>query len=220
MTSPSIFSSSRASASADRALGRCLLLGSVLLASPALRAQPITGPCDTTPKCKVLFQQAEAWTEAKDDEKALLLYRSILYEFRDMRALYPIGTTLLRLGRADEAVRTCEHLLKSGVAKAPEEIRAVEDLLSQAEEAVRRAAPSGPAQAPPIEPALPQSSQAPSRMLPPPPVTTEAKVPLYKRWWLWTSVGLGTAGAVVGITLGIMARRPYWPDAPRYQPFQ
>ncbi|MFO0580009.1 MAG: caspase family protein [Polyangia bacterium] len=43
--------------------------------------------------------------------------------------------------------------------------------------------------------------------------------PLHKRWWFWSTLGLVAAGAVVGVTLGVLARDPDASGLPAYYPF-
>lgn len=51
-----------------------------------------------------------------------------------------------------------------------------------------------------------------------PPEGAAERVPLYKRWWLWTVVGVGVAGIAVGIAVGVAAQQPTWPGAFEYKP--
>jgi tetratricopeptide (TPR) repeat protein len=51
----------------------------------------------------------------------------------------------------------------------------------------------------PAPPAEPQSQPQPLAPPPPPP----RKTPLYKKWWLWTVVGVAAAGLAVGLGVGL-----------------
>lgn len=39
------------------------------------------------------------------------------------------------------------------------------------------------------------------------PQPADTATPLYKKWWLWTVVGIGVAGAAAGITAGVLSSR-------------
>lgn len=43
--------------------------------------------------------------------------------------------------------------------------------------------------------------------------------PLHKRWWFWSTIGLATAAAAVGVTLGVLTRDPDASGLPAYYPF-
>lgn len=49
--------------------------------------------------------------------------------------------------------------------------------------------------------------------------SSKQSVPLYKRWWLWTAVGVAVVGITVGTAVGVAAQQPSWPSAFEYKPF-
>jgi hypothetical protein len=53
-----------------------------------------------------------------------------------------------------------------------------------------------------------------------PPVTTPARRPIYKRWWLWTAVVGGAAVVGAGVALGVVYGRPAptWTNVPDLGP--
>jgi hypothetical protein len=46
-------------------------------------------------------------------------------------------------------------------------------------------------------------------------VHSPERVPIYKRWWFWTILGVGAAGAAAGITAGVLSRQG--PTGPVYE---
>jgi hypothetical protein len=64
----------------------------------------------------------------------------------------------------------------------------------------------------------PQPSSEPEKRLsvrsdPVPPPAEPRKVPVYKKWWLWTIVGVAAAGTAAGIAGGVVASRNGPPDS-------
>lgn len=37
---------------------------------------------------------------------------------------------------------------------------------------------------------------------------TATKTPVYKKWWFWTTIGLGAAAVAGGVTAGVLLSRP------------
>lgn len=50
----------------------------------------------------------------------------------------------------------------------------------------------------------------PVTVAPPATITThrEDRQPVYKKWWFWTLVGVGVAGAAAGVTAGVLSSQP------------
>ena len=49
-------------------------------------------------------------------------------------------------------------------------------------------------------------------------VAAPAKKPLYKRWWLWTVVGVAAAGVAVGVGVGVALSQRFSPDLGSFGP--
>ena len=50
-------------------------------------------------------------------------------------------------------------------------------------------------------------TNAPSVTAAPSVATAPARTPVYKKWWLWTAVGVVAAGAAVGVGVGIASQK-------------
>jgi hypothetical protein len=60
-----------------------------------------------------------------------------------------------------------------------------------------------PGEEPPEPSTPPAPVVAPAPTAPPPPTHAERPTPVYKKWWLWTIVGVVVAGAAVGLGVGL-----------------
>jgi hypothetical protein len=49
--------------------------------------------------------------------------------------------------------------------------------------------------------------------------TGDERTPVYKKWWLWTAMGVAAAGIIIGASVGAYATRPLPSDATHIQPF-
>ena len=84
------------------------------------------------------------------------------------------------------------------------------------EEARKLPPPVAPAPAPaPAKPDL-EVRQAPSQPATAPPPAVDEETPVYKKWWLWTAVGVVAAGAITGI---VIASRPKNVEVPGVRDF-
>jgi tetratricopeptide (TPR) repeat protein len=150
------------------------------------------------------------------------------------RAHYTQGTKLYDLGRYHDAAKEYEAAfelrddpaLLFNIAQAyrlghdyADSIRAYKSFLRRVPATEQRAQVEArihemqeildkqPQQPPPVAPVV----TPPPAVTPPPPAHDEPRAertPLYKKWWLWTLVGgVVVAGAVVGITVGVLASR-------------
>lgn len=91
----------------------------------------------------------------------------------------------------------------------------LQPLAEPAQQAVAPAKPAAPMAA--LVPATTSAAAAqgqPTQPAAAAPRTPQRGVPLYKKWWLWTVVGVVAAGAVAGIAGGIIASRSGPPDSP------
>lgn len=81
-----------------------------------------------------------------------------------------------------------------------------------------------PAPPPPVAPVPPPPAakpdlevhQAPSQPATSPAPPMEEETPVYKKWWLWTAVGVVAAGAITGI---VLASRPKNVEVPGVRDF-
>jgi tetratricopeptide (TPR) repeat protein len=76
--------------------------------------------------------------------------------------------------------------------------------------------------APPTEPVTPKPIVTQDEPKPvvvaPTPAPAPRPTPVYKRWWLWTIVGVVVAGAVVGTAVGVTTSSGSWANGPTVGP--
>lgn len=71
-------------------------------------------------------------------------------------------------------------------------------------------APPPPAPAPVETPAV---TPAPAPVAAAPAPVVEKRTPAYKKWWVWTIVGVGVAGVALGVGLGVgLSQRSFSPN--------
>jgi tetratricopeptide (TPR) repeat protein len=145
------------------------------------------------PDPALLYNAAQAYRLANIPEKAIVLYRNYLN-------LYP------NEGNGDE--------VRAQIAKLKEAIAAAEKAKNN----------------PPTETVAPKPIEEPKTVTPPSPQPTEsapptptladrpARTPVYKKWWLWTIVGVVVVGGVVGGVLAATLPSGEWNNAPDVGP--
>jgi len=190
-----------------------LVLGACLLAAPLAVARPD----DATTRAKTYFTAGEAHFSLGEFALALEEYRKAYL----LRALPPLLFNMAQchrqLGQLDRAAFLLRRFLASSPARAQRAHG--EAVLREVEAALRSRAQAvsthrGAASAPTSRPAEQTSHTAPLRaaataaaprataadlVVPTSPAAPRSRVPLYKRWWVWTLVGgalIATATAV------------------------
>jgi tetratricopeptide (TPR) repeat protein len=151
----------------------------------------------------ILFNAAQAFRLAGENQKALLLYNNII-------KLYP-GTHY-----AKDSKERIQKLSESGTSPpaatpAPEPTSVPPPV---APPPVTPIAPAPAAATPAVvaPPAPPPSAPAAVISSPPPPAEDH---PIYTRWWFWTGVGVVVVGAVVaGIALSSGGSAGPWNNLP------
>lgn len=127
----------------------------------------------------LLFNIAQCFRQLGDKQQAILFYRSYLRKLPDA----PNGDEVKQL------IANLEASAKSESAAAPPPAAPAKLAGS--------AATTPSASSPPIETHAAVAST--------PPAAPDRRAPLYRKWWLWTAVGVVIAGAAVGITLGVQS---------------
>jgi len=205
-----------------KAIAILLALGT--LALPA-RAQP-SSPSDRE-LARKLYREGAQHYKLGEFAEALASFKEAYRKFEDPTLLFNIAQSQRQLNQKAEAVRTYKAYLND-VPSAPnrdEVLRTVATL----EEAIKRdreatqvppqgtlPAPESPGEARPAPAAPAPAVAAPA---PPPAATASApapapakSTPVYKKWWLWTIVGVVVAGAAVGLGVGLTAGGPSAPS--------
>ncbi len=151
---------------------------------------------------------------------ALEAFKRAYFNYEEPAFLFNIAQCYRQLGNGAEAMRFYKtYLRKVPDAANAEDVRRIIRTLEQSKPA---ASPRPSSSAPPAAPAnAPASTSAPPPLTPvadePHPAAAALSrdaatltatapprhVPAYKRWWVWTAVGVVVAGAATGLALGL-----------------
>jgi tetratricopeptide (TPR) repeat protein len=150
----------------------------------------------------ILFNAAQSFRLAGENQKALLLYNNIV-------KLYP-GTQY-----AKDSKERIQKLAESGTS--PPAATPAPEPTPVAPPPVAPLAPApAPAVATPVPAAPPPG--APAVVVSSPPPSSAEDHPVYTRWWFWTGVGVVVVGAVVaGIALSSGGSAGAWNNLPPVQ---
>jgi tetratricopeptide (TPR) repeat protein len=141
------------------------------------------------PDPALLYNAAQARRMSGANEKALVLYRNYV-------SLYPneqsVAAAREQIDKLKEAIAAAEKAKNQPPAEQPK--------TAEPKSQIQSAKPAPPETA--------AQAQAPA---------AEHKTPVYKKWWLWTIVGVVVAGGVV--TAAVLATRPgNWANEPTVGP--
>jgi tetratricopeptide (TPR) repeat protein len=188
-------------------LSRLLLLLGMLL----LLAAPVSAKGKL--EAKEAYKRALQYYNLSDFKSALDGFKEAYLDYPDPSFLFNIGQCQRQLGDKQNALLSYKaYLREADSAPNRDEVTALVRNLEQSirdDELARRGKPEG-AMAPkePSEPSLVSGGVAASTTTTPPP-----SKPVYKRWWLWTTVGLVVV-AGVGIGLGVgLGSSVHYPSA-------
>jgi tetratricopeptide (TPR) repeat protein len=158
------------------------------------------------PDPALLYNAAQSYRLAGKNERALILYRNYLQ-------LYP---------KEDNIAEVKEQITKLKEAIAAAEKAKNAPPVSTAEPKPLPAEPPHPEPAPATHPVAAQLAPANTTTVAPAIVEREAPpqsaTPIYKKWWLWTIVGVVVVGGAV--TAAVLLTRPtsVWANAPSVGP--
>lgn len=162
---------------------------------------------------RVAYAEGKRLYDIGDYKEALGAFKRAYLNFEDASFLYNIGQCHRLLGHREEAVRAYRAFLRN----KPESPNAdeVRKLIAALEVAIRdddKARNAQPQDMRPPEAIGTATTDEPTRAEASPSTPTAAVVvdskvaaptPLYKRWWLWTTVGVVAVGVGLGVGLGI-----------------
>ena len=178
------------------------------------------------------YREGSRLYDLADWKNALESFRKAYFNYEEPGLLFNIAQCHRQLGNTTEALRFYRTFLRK-VSNPPNE-EEVKKLIAQLEATIERekavkAAPPAGTTGPDGTSSEPKHVTAPEPKPEPKPVIVEAtpaasltitqappptKTPVYKKWWLWTIVGVVAVGAAVGIGLGLDAARPLQPTSP------
>ena len=190
---------------ADGGIARVALVAVVVSLAALAHAEDKT-------KAREAFESATRHYDLTEYHEALTAFKEAYRNYPDPSFLFNIGQCHRQLGDKEQAIKFFRNYL-SKVPNAPnrEAVRTMIAHLEQLSEEERRTKSSPPvgtiqpneaANAPPTATSEPAPATAPLTVTttsqPPP-----ARTPIYKKWWLWTAVGVVAAGAAVGLGVGL-----------------
>lgn len=152
-----------------------------------------TEACSRDPQCLQAYQTARSGSMAGQYDAALVNYQIAYARVPAPLFLFNVARMQHRLGRLKDAVATYQKLLDDPASQKEMDLRA-EAQRYQAQAVQELAAPPPPPLTPVTPPPLAPAADTP-----------QAKPPLYKKWWLWTAVGVAAAGIAVGLGVGLTA---------------
>jgi hypothetical protein len=172
-------------------------------------------------RARELYRQGTQHYDVGDYKLALDSFKEAYHQFESPEILFNIAQCHRQLGEDVQAVREYRmYLLKASEAQNRSEVQA---LIAKLEKAIAEAQANKSAPPlPTVEPRPPlqqEASAPPSAPAPAPVVVVEPKAtPVYKKWWLWTIVGVVVVGGVV--TGAVVATRPSdsWSNIPDFGP--
>jgi tetratricopeptide (TPR) repeat protein len=176
-------------------------------------------------KARELYRVGTQHYNLAEYDQALDAFKEAYREFEDPIFLFNIGQCHRQLGHKQEAIGFYRGYLRNEpTASNRDEVNAliakleasiVED---NAAKQIPSANPATPSQGPPAAMTVPQFIAASSPQAavenPARPAPQAARTPVYKRWWLWTVVGVVAAGAAVGAAVAITQAVPASPAVP------
>lgn len=156
------------------------------LVLPALLLCSIPGAAAEVPLDARITAAVRAYS-AGEYERSLQAFQAAYEERPFPRLLYNMGRVHQALGNSEEALRCYERFLREDTSLTAAEREKTEGYMALLRDRLRQ-----------------QHAAPPSALLAQHQVSRkQERVPLYRRWWLWTGVGALTIGAVaVGVGLG------------------
>lgn len=211
-----------------RRAARCaLVLGPLLFAPGSAGAKS----CRSDEACLRAFTQAEAASTSNQRQAAIVALQAAYHRLSDPRLLVSIGKLQHAIGQDAQATASCLQAQSHSPADAELQEQARDCLAKARAAALPSETSSGPAPTTSrvetkggsatanvtnnisVNPQInvsPQVQISPQIHVTQPSITAPPteRVPLYRKWWLWTGVGLVTAAIAVGVGVSVASREP------------
>ena len=165
-----------------------------------------TGPAfaDDRNAAREAFRRASQHYKLGEFKEALQDFKAAFRAYEDPTFLFNIAQCERQLDQRDEAIRQYKmYLAEAPNAANREEVKAVVARLEHEveEQRARDRALAAEKATPPVSVLPPQQTPPPAvaeltTPTTPPPVAAPADKPAYKKWWVWTIVGVAVAGGV------------------------
>lgn len=179
--------------------------------------------CDADPECSRMADQASQQSQAGRYDEARRLYEAAYALRPDPLLLYNLGRVQHKAGHPADAAGYYERYLAAGAEGSDTNRRKTEQYLDQARKEAGISVPKIQTGTPGITvpPPASQPATATGTVALDAAATsgTEQPKPLYKKWWLWTAVGVTAVGIGVGVGVGLAARRPDLSGTVEVMPF-
>jgi len=166
--------------------------------------------CERDSQCRRHYQDGLSRSEAEQYEAALVSYQSAYARVQAPLLLLSIGRMHHRCGRPEQAADAYRKLLSSSLPESDADFEEpARRFLQEAEAEIAKKT---------VKPEVPPQTtvDGPIRK---PTAQGEERTPVYKKWWLWTAVGVASAGIIIGASVGAYATRPLPADATHIRPF-
>lgn len=143
--------------------------------------------------------------------QALESFKRAYVAFEDPVFLFNIAQCHRQLGNRDDAIKFYRSYLRNQPdAPNRDEVNAtiarLEGEIAEQKRRDRQAAEAAKAAAPPPATAALAPTPTTTTLVATAPAPTH-RTPVYKKWWLWTIVGVVAAGAAAGIAVGLTSQR-------------
>jgi tetratricopeptide (TPR) repeat protein len=175
---------------------------------------PLVARAADKAKAREMFREAQQHYKLGEYNDALAQFKAIYRLLDDPSLLFNIGQCYRQLNQKEDALHFYRtYLHDKSDAPNRDEVEKVIASLEQAikEESAARSAPPTTIEQPPTTTTTPETSTAQ-------PLTTTTtappteKTPVYKKWWLWTAVGVAVVAVGLGVGLGVGLSQPSTPS--------
>lgn len=200
--------------------GLIIICSGIFCGGRAALAQSSTvGPvsCEQVQECTRLANEAREHSQAGRFMAAKRAYEAAYARQPDPKLLFNLARVLHKADIPSDAAVYYRRYLDAGADNSVEQRSKAQQFLDQAirEQSVREPSVRGDGTTP--NPSVQQASSATT--VPSDPRESSQTVPVYRKWWLWTSIGVLSTGIAVGIGLGMAVRRPDLTGAAEVRPF-
>ncbi len=169
--------------------------------------------CLRDSECLSHYQSARQLSKSGQSQAALEQYLLAYKRQPVPRLLYSIARLQHRLGQSREALSSYQRFLATAPPSDAElRGKALEYKAQLEHDSAAAALPAGSDAA--ATPAIAAQSTTAAVTAAPTP-----RQPIYKKWWLWTIVGVAAAGIAIGAGLGVASQRPDTSGAVPARPF-
>jgi tetratricopeptide (TPR) repeat protein len=188
----------------DAPMRTAVLLLSLLVPAVAIAA-PV-GQATATDKAhaREAYREGQRLVEARDYAAALNAFRRGFNAYEDPIFIFNIAQCHRLLGNKELAAKWYRNFLER--VPEPPNLAEIQRWLAKLDREIEAEKRAGAASASEQERPVPQGDEPAARGTDEAP--SSEPVPVYKKWWLWTIVGVVVVGAGLGIGLGLGLRKP------------